>query len=291
MGALLMDLASLPQWVAIGFLSILGLLIGSFLNVVVHRLPIMMEQEWAELSAEASDPKEPPPTDESKPRLTLSAPRSRCPHCGHAITWFENIPVLSWLALRGKCSSCKAPICLRYPTVEIATALCFGAIASHLGATPAALAWCGFCATLIALALIDWDTTLLPDSLTIPLCWAGLLATLLGWTRVTLDASLLGAVFGYLSLWLIVKVFWLVTGKVGMGEGDFKLFAALGAWFGWPALIPIVVCASVAGAVIGIAIKLRGNLREGGVFPFGPFLVAGAAIHAMWPTLILGALR
>lgn len=255
--------------------GVMGLLIGSFLNVVIYRLPRIMERQWAAECAELNGK----PVDES-PAFNLVVPRSRCQKCGHQIRWFENIPVFSYLALRGKCSACKTPISLRYPTVELATGALFLFCAWQWGATWTALAWCGFSAALLALALIDWDTTLLPDDITLPLLWAGLIAAALGWTGTTLPHAVWGAVAGYLSLWLVYQGFKLLTGKEGMGYGDFKLFAALGAWFGWQALVPIILMASVIGAVIGIALKFSSGLREGGYVPFGPFL-AGAGLTAM----------
>ncbi|HSV48045.1 MAG TPA: A24 family peptidase [Ramlibacter sp.] len=256
--------------------SVFGLMLGSFLNVVIYRLPKMLERQWAAECADFSG--QPAPADEAP--LTLMRPRSRCRQCGHAIHWYENIPVLSWLALRGKCSACATPIGLRYPVVELATGALAFYCAQRWGLTLSALAWFGFAATLLALALIDWDTTLLPDDMTLPLLWAGLIGAALQWTGQTLPAALWGAVAGYLSLWAVFQAFKLLTGKEGMGYGDFKLFAALGAWFGWQALVPIVLMASVIGAVIGIAMKMSSQLREGGVVPFGPFL-AGAGLTAL----------
>lgn len=258
-----------------------GLLIGSFLNVVIHRLPQMMEAQWDADCAEhmaAQAGKEYTPTP---PSLTLSKPRSRCPHCGHAIRWFENIPVLSWLALRGKCSQCHARISVRYPLVEIATAAMFAWCIYRWGLTPTGLAWCAFSAVLLALALIDWDTTYLPDNLTLPLLWGGLLASASQWTDVPLADAIWGTAVGYISLWSIYWLFKLVTGKEGMGYGDFKLLAALGAWMGLQALLPIILMSSVIGAVIGIAMKFTSGLREGGYIPFGPFL-AGAGFVVLW---------
>jgi leader peptidase (prepilin peptidase) / N-methyltransferase len=201
------------------------------------------------------------------------------------------VPVLSYLALRGKCSACGAPIGLRYPLVELATAALFFLSVRHWGATPAGAAWCAFSAALVTLALIDWDTTLLPDDITLPLVWAGLILAALRWIEVPLTQALWGAVAGYVSLWLVYKAFKLLTGKEGMGYGDFKLFAALGAWFGWQALVPIILMASAIGAVVGIAMKFSGGLREGGYVPFGPFLV-GAGLTAMvfGPGSILAAI-
>jgi len=252
----------------------LGLMIGSFLNVVIHRVPLMMERAWKLDSAETLGvPVEAPPL------ITLSTPRSRCPSCGHAITWYENIPVLSYAWLRGRCSACKTAISARYPLVELFTGALFAAIGWKFGAVPAALLWCGFAATLVALAGIDWDTTLLPDSLTLPLLWAGLVASALGWT-IPLHSALWGAVVGYLSLWSVYWLFKLTTGKEGMGFGDFKLLAALGAWLGLKMILPVVLAASIIGAIVGIGMKFGGNLREGRYVPFGPFL-AGAGLVVM----------
>jgi leader peptidase (prepilin peptidase)/N-methyltransferase len=259
-----------------GMAGVVGLLVGSFLNVVIYRLPRMLERQWAAECAELAGKSAEPAAAE----LNLMRPRSRCRQCGHAIRWFENVPVLSYLALRGKCSACATPIGLRYPAVELATAALFFFAVWHWGATPAGAAWCGFSAAIVALALIDWDTTLLPDDITLPLLWAGLIVAALRWTGVALPDALWGAVGGYVSLWLIYKAFKLLTGKEGMGYGDFKLFAALGAWFGWQALVPIILMASVIGAVVGIAMKFSSGLREGGYVPFGPFL-AGAGLTAM----------
>ena len=263
------------QWLDASLVGLLGLLIGSFLNVVVYRLPKMLEHQWKAEGAEMMELELP-----EQPVFNLAVPRSRCPHCGHQITWYENIPVLSYLALGGKCSACKAHISVRYPLVEITVAaLFFYCIWTH-GANASGFAWCTFSAILLTAALIDWDTTLLPDDLTLPLMWLGLIAAALQWIPVTLESSLWGAVGGYMSLWLVYWGFKLATGKEGMGFGDFKLFAALGAWFGWQTLIPMILMASVIGAVIGIAMKINANLREGGYVPFGPFL-AGAGFAAL----------
>lgn len=256
-------------------LGLLGLCIGSFLNVVIHRLPQMMERAWRLESAELLGVTAP-----ESPALTLAKPASRCPQCGHRIRWFENVPVLSWLLLRGRCSACKTPISPRYPLFEIATGLLFASLAWRFGAQPTVLAWCAFVAVLLALSGIDWDTTLLPDSLTLPLLWAGLVAAALGWT-LPLSTSVWGAVFGYLSLWSVYWLFKLTTGKEGMGAGDFKLLAALGAWLGWQMLLPIVLGASLIGAIVGIAMKLAGALHEGRYVPFGPFL-AGAGLVVLY---------
>lgn len=273
------------QGVDAGLLGVLGLLIGSFLNVVIYRLPIMLEAQWQAECAELQGKELP-----TSAPFNLMVPRSRCQKCSHQLGWFENIPVMSYLMLRGRCSQCKTPFSLRYPLIELATGALFFFCGWQWGTTPSALLWCGFAATLLALAMIDWDTTLLPDSMTLPLLWAGLVGAALQLTHVGLTESLWGAVGGYMSLWLVYWAFKLATGKEGMGFGDFKLFAALGAWFGWQALIPIILMASVIGAIVGIAMKFSSGLREGGYIPFGPFL-AGAGLTAMvaGPNAILKA--
>lgn len=272
-------------------LGLLGLLVGSFLNVVVHRLPKMMELRWAAECAElnnASDGLKQKALSEQSATFNLLVPRSRCPHCGHQIRWFENIPVLSFLAMRGKCGNCAAPISPRYPVVELLCGALFAWCGWKWGLTWEALAWCGFSASVLALACIDWDTTLLPDDITLPLLWAGLCAASLGLMTTPLPEALWGAVAGYLSLWMVYWAFKLVTGKEGMGYGDFKLFAAFGAWFGWQALIPMILMASVIGAVVGIGIKVMGQLREGGYVPFGPFLaMSGLTAMIFGPSAIL----
>jgi leader peptidase (prepilin peptidase)/N-methyltransferase len=255
-------------------LALLGLCVGSFLNVVIHRMPLMLERGWKLESAELLGVQV-----EVAESITLARPRSRCPACGHAIAWHENIPVLSWLWLRGRCSACKTRISARYPLVEVLTGVLFAAVGWRFGATPAALLWCAFVAALVALAGIDWDTTFLPDNLTLPLLWVGLVASALGWTIPLLDA-VWGAAVGYVSLWSVYWLFKLTTGKEGMGFGDFKLLAALGAWLGVKMILPIVLGASIIGAIIGIGMKLSANLREGRFVPFGPFL-AGSGLFVM----------
>ncbi|MGB4116987.1 MAG: A24 family peptidase [Polaromonas sp.] len=278
-------LDGLPQEALVALAGFLGLLVGSFLNVVIYRLPKMMEQQWAAECAELTGQAAEAPPE----KLSLTSPRSRCSNCGHMIAWYENIPLLSYVFLRGKCSVCGTPFGIRYPVVELTAGLLFAFCAWRWGNTPATMAWCGFSAALLALAVIDWDTTLLPDDITLPLMWAGLvLAALQLNPAVSLHASVWGAVGGYLSLWLVYWAFKLVTGKEGMGYGDFKLFAALGAWFGWSALVPIILMASVIGAVVGIAMKFSSGLREGGYVPFGPFLAAaGFTAMAFGPQSIL----
>jgi leader peptidase (prepilin peptidase)/N-methyltransferase len=258
--------------VATAAAAVVGLLVGSFLNVVIHRLPRMLERGWraqcAELAGEA-------PADE--PAYNLVVPRSACPHCGHRIRALENVPVLSWLALRGRCASCKASISARYPLVELlAAALAAGAIL-RFGPTWQGLAACALLWTLTALAFIDADTQLLPDDITLPLVWAGLVVNLFG-LFVPLGEAVIGAVAGYLSLWLVYWAFKLIRGKEGMGYGDFKLLAALGAWLGWKTLPAIVLLSSAVGAVIGIALIALQGRDHATPLPFGPYLALAGAI-------------
>ena len=282
-----MDTWPLPAPLGLALSALFGLLFGSFLNVVIHRLPQMLERRWAAECAELSGQ---PAPEEGTP-LNLLHPRSRCPACQAPIRWYQNIPVLSWLALRGRCASCRTGISARYPLVELLTGALFAWCYAQSGASFTTLAWWGFVATLIALTFIDWDTTLLPDDLTLPLVWAGLIAAALGWIPTSLPDALWGAVGGYLSLWSVYWLFKLTTGKEGMGYGDFKLFAALGAWFGWQALVPIILMASVIGALIGIAMKFTSGLREGGYVPFGPFLALGGLTALVFgPQAILGVI-
>ena len=270
-------------WLEVALGGVFGLLIGSFLNVVIYRLPKMMERQWAAECAEMTG--QAPPTQE---QFNLLVPRSRCQKCGHQIRWYENIPVLSYLFLRGKCSACATPISPRYPLVELVTGLLFAWCVWHWGWTLTAAAWCVFAAVLVALTLIDWDTTLLPDDLTLPLLWLGLLAAASCTSGVRGGAAGWGGAAGSVSPGPLNRGFKLATGKEGMGFGDFKLFAALGAWFGWQALVPIILMASVIGALVGIGMKLMSSLREGGVVPFGPFLsMAGLTAMIFGPQSIL----
>jgi leader peptidase (prepilin peptidase) / N-methyltransferase len=262
-------------WDAAVLAGVLGLLVGSFLNVVIHRFPKMLERQWAGECAEyAGQPLEP------QEPFNLVVPRSRCPHCGHVIRWYENIPVVSWLALRGRCSECKAPISLRYPLVELVTAGFFALCGWRWGLTLQAAAWAAFAALLICLFLIDMDTQILPDDLNYTLLWLGLLASALGWT-VPLASAVWGAALGYGVFWLIFQAFKLATGKEGMGYGDFKLLAALGAWLGAPFLLAIILMSSMVGAVIGVLLIFVGKLANKDIpMPFGPYL-AGAGLLAL----------
>ncbi|HEX6736425.1 MAG TPA: A24 family peptidase [Azonexus sp.] len=257
--------------------GLLGLCVGSFLNVVIHRLPKMMESEWqaqcAELRGEAAPDGAP---------LSLARPRSRCPHCGHAITALENIPLISYLLiLKGKCAGCGQRISPRYPLVELLTGLVSAYAAWHFGPTwqltgALLLIW-----ALIALSGIDLDTQLLPDSITLPLLWLGLAFNLAG-SFTNLSAAVVGAMAGYLALWSVFWLFKLATGKEGMGYGDFKLLAALGAWLGWQMLPAIILLSSVVGAVVGITLIVAARHGRNVPIPFGPYLAAAGAIALFW---------
>lgn len=269
------DLSRLDPALLIALSGLIGLLVGSFLNVVIHRLPRMMQAAWELDAAELRG--EPPPATEP---LSLLGPRSRCPHCGTPIAAWHNLPVLSWLWLRGRCAHCAAPISARYPLVEVMGALLAMAGVAQFGPTLAGVGAAALGLVLIALTFIDLDTQLLPDDLTLPLLWAGLLLNL-GGTYVPIHDAVMGAIAGYLALWLVYWVFRLVTGKEGMGYGDFKLLAALGAWLGWQALPTIILLSAAVGAAVGLGlILLRRHKREVPI-PFGPYL-AGAGLIALY---------
>jgi leader peptidase (prepilin peptidase) / N-methyltransferase len=284
-----------------GSLFLVGLVVGSFLNVVIYRLPIILEREWraqaAELAISADDSTQTamPPVQE---RFTLSTPRSACPNCKAPIKAHQNIPVISWLMLRGRCASCKTKISARYPLVELATGVLSAWVAWHFGF--GASAACGVLITwvLIALTGIDIDHQLLPDNMTLPLLWGGLIAAvaigpIMGYPLpVSPRDAIIGAGAGYLSLWLVFHAFRLITGKEGMGYGDFKLFAALGAWLGWK-LLPLVILLSAAtGAILGILmIVFRGRDRAAPM-PFGPYLAAAGWIAMLYGDILVdGYLR
>ena len=256
--------------------AVFGLLIGSFLNVVIYRLPKMMQRDNDNYVAHESG-KELPYQD----TFNLMVPRSACPHCGHKITALENIPVISYLALRGKCSACKAPIPLRYPAIEAVTAVISAALIWHFGSGWAGIATLGFAYALIAMTCIDYDTQLLPDDLTLPLLWAGLLLNINA-TFVPLQEAVIGAAAGYLVLWAVYWLFKLATGKEGMGYGDFKLLAALGAWMGWKALPSIILLSSVVGAIVGILLIVVAGRARDKTIPFGPYLAAAGMIAMLW---------
>ncbi len=264
----------------IAFAVAFGLVIGSFLNVVAHRLPIMLERAWR---TEVTDATGQLFEDDGLPtRYNLWLPRSACPHCGHVLRAWENLPVVSYLLLRGRCAHWQAHVSLRYPLLEIASAACAVAALVLFGPTGTALAAFGLSAALLAMRAIDIDTHLLPDSLTLPLLWAGLIINFDG-VFANLHDAVLGAIAGYLALWCVHWLFKIVRGVEGMGYGDFKLLAALGAWLGWAALPQIILIAAVAGAVVGLVATWRGRMRFEEPLPFGPFLAAGGAL-----TLFLG---
>lgn len=248
---------------------IFGLMIGSFLNVVIHRLPKIMEREWHNNCLDLQGQKIP-----EIAQYTLAKPRSACPSCGHKITALENIPVISYLFLKGRCSSCHANISLRYPLIEALTGILIGLVSWKFGYTSTTLfAWI-FCFALVSLTFIDFDTQLLPDDITLPLLWLGLLFNLNnGFT--SLNAAVIGAIAGYMILWSIFWAFKLTTGKEGMGYGDFKLLAAIGAWFGWQLLPAVILLSSVLGAIIGISLIIFTKRGRETPMPFGPFLAIG----------------
>jgi len=256
--------------------SVLGLFIGSFLNVVIHRLPRMMERDWHAQAAELRG--EPVPETE---RFNLATPRSRCPHCGHTISAMENIPVVSYVLLRGRCRHCGAGISKRYPIVEVITAALSGYAAWHFGYGLAALGALLFIWTMVALTFIDLDAQLLPDDLTLPLLWLGLLFNL-GDTFTDLPSAVIGAMAGYLALWSVYWLFKLATGKEGMGYGDFKLLAAIGAWLGWQILPLTILLSSLVGALVGMALIVFARHGRNVPIPFGPYLAAAGVIALFW---------
>ena len=260
---------------------VVGLAVGSFLNVVIHRLPKMMERDWhaqcAELRGDAAT---------ETVRYNLAFPRSACPHCGHQITALQNIPVFSYLALRGRCAGCGAPISARYPIVELLTGLATAYAAWRYGATLAGAGAMIFLWAMIALTFIDADTQLLPDSITLPLLWLGLLLNVNA-TFVDLSSAVIGAVSGYLVLWSVYWLFKLATGKEGMGFGDFKLLAAIGAWLGWKILPLVILLSSLVGAIVGIGLIVLAKRGREVPIPFGPYLAAAGVIALFWgPALV-----
>ncbi|MBL8503307.1 MAG: prepilin peptidase [Rhodocyclaceae bacterium] len=265
-----------PAWL-VAVASVLGLAVGSFLNVVIHRLPKMMERGWMAECAELRGEEAPPQHD----KLSLATPRSRCPHCGHGITAMENVPLLSYLFLRGRCSACRAPIGLRYPMVEALVGVLSGYAAWRFGATWAGLGAMVFLWCMVALTFIDFDTQLLPDSITLPLLWAGLLLNL-GGGFTDIRSAVIGAAAGYLSLWSVYWGFKLATGKEGMGYGDFKLLAAIGAWLGWQMLPLTILASSIVGAAVGIALIAFARHGRNIPIPFGPYLAAAGVIALFW---------
>lgn len=282
--------------------AVFGLIVGSFLNVVIHRVPIMLEREWkrgceelgvksqpCENELEVAVQNEPPGLGGEAPEVlyNLVVPRSRCTSCGHLITALENIPVLSYLALRGKCRHCRSPISARYPAVELLSAVLCATVAFHFGFGAAACGAIVLTWGLIVLAFIDLDHQLLPDNITLPFLWTGLALNLFD-VFTTLHAAVIGAIAGYLVLWLVYQGFRLLTGKEGMGYGDFKLTAMLGAWLGWGALPGIILLSSVVGATAGIALIVSTARRRNQPIPFGPFLAAAGWLYLIWGPSIEG---
>lgn len=264
---------------------ILSLIIGSFLNVVVYRLPKMLEQGWTQecrvFLADENEAEKIAEEINASPTLTLSVPASSCPHCQHKVRFYENIPVISWLCLGGKCSQCKQPIAKRYPLVELSTACLSVIVASYYGVTLTTLFILILTWGLVALTLIDFDHMLLPDQITLPLLWLGLLVNING-SIVSLDSAVIGAVVGYMSLYSVFWLFKAITGKEGMGHGDFKLVALFGAWMGWQLLPLLILMASVVGAVVGISLILfKGHKREQAI-PFGPYLAISGWVTLLW---------
>ncbi|MFT4925559.1 MAG: leader peptidase (prepilin peptidase)/N-methyltransferase [Phenylobacterium sp.] len=273
---------------------LLSLVVGSFLNVVIHRLPIMMEKEWIcecreyladELKPSESKPDELKLGEEGQQApdevYNLSLPRSACPKCGHKITALENIPLVSWLVLRGKCSGCQAPISMRYPLVELLTAVLSVIVAAHFGPTPLTLLYIVLTWGLVALTFIDLDTMLLPDQITLPLLWLGLLASVWG-LGISPTAAIVGSCVGYLSLWSVYWLFKLLTGKEGMGFGDFKLLAVFGAWLGWQSILLIVLLSSFVGAIFGVFIIYQQKKGKNTPIPFGPYIAIAGWIALLW---------
>ncbi len=271
----LMDLLAQPTYMAIACL-VLGLMVGSFLNVVIYRLPQMMQRDWmaqcAELQGEALPVQE---------KFNLATPRSRCPKCGHMISALENIPVISWLVLRGRCRNCQAPISIRYPMIEAICGLLSAYAGWRFGFNLAGAGALLFLWSMIALTFIDFDTQLLPDDITLPLLWAGLIFNL-NYGYTDLKSAVLGAIAGYLALWCVYWGFKLATGKEGMGYGDFKLLAAIGAWFGWQLLPMTILLSSMVGAIVGISLIVFTRHGRDMPIPFGPYLAAAGCIALFW---------
>ena len=269
----------------VGLALLLGLVVGSFLNVVIYRLPIMLERQWRQQCAELDGAAPAAPAAE---RFDLIAPRSACPACKAPIHAWQNVPLVSWLALRGRCAKCGTPISIRYPLIEMLTAALTALVAWHYGPTSSAAAGIIISWFLVALTFIDLDHQLLPDSLTLPLLWLGLVASTV-WhaapgaaVPVAPAAAVLGAACGYLSLWSVYHVFRRLTGKEGMGYGDFKLLGALGAWLGWQMLLPMILAAAAVGALIGVVLIVSGRHGRAVPIPFGPFLAAAGWLAMMW---------
>lgn len=279
--------------------AVFGLVFGSFINVVIYRLPLMLEQQWRSQCRELLDDSDsetdpdqdddtetPDPSQDGPITFNLMSPPSSCPACNTPIKPWHNIPVLGWLILRGRCAACGAPISIQYPVVELLGGLLAGVVAYVFGPSTEAIAAMIFSWALLALSVIDLREQLLPDLITIPLMWGGLLLSLFG-VFVEVHSALIGAIAGYLSLWIIYWIFRLATGKEGLGYGDFKIFAALGAWMGWQALPVVIVMSSVVGAVLGLSLLATGQQKRGQRMPFGPFLAAAGWITLLWSDQII----
>jgi leader peptidase (prepilin peptidase)/N-methyltransferase len=273
-------LASNPV-VLLALAFILGLLIGSFLNVVIYRLPLMMERDWREQCHEFLELSAPVPEGAAPAKFNLAEPGSHCPHCKHAIGASENIPVLSYVIQGGKCAHCKNPISPRYPLLETVTAIFSTIVVANFGLSWLTLALLIFTWTLIVLTMIDLDRQLLPDDITLPLLWLGLIINSMG-MLTSLENAVWGALAGYLILWSIYWAFKLLTGKEGMGYGDFKLLAALGAWLGWQALPQIILLSSLVGAVVGISMIVLKGRDKNVPIPFGPYLASAGFLALLW---------
>ena len=261
----------------VSFIAAIGLMVGSFLNVVIYRLPKMLERSWQQQCAELRG--EP---IKMQSAFNIATPRSICPNCQHKIAFWENIPVISYIFLRGRCAGCHTRISIRYPLIELFTAMMSAFVAWYFGFGWMMLAALAFVWALIALAAIDIDTQLLPDDITLPLMWLGILFNMYSGGFTDLHSAVVGAVAGYLSLWSIYWIFKLVTGKEGMGYGDFKLLAAIGAWLGWSVLPLVILLSSLVGAVVGIGLIIAANLNKSVMIPFGPYLAGGALIALFW---------
>ncbi|MEX0900998.1 MAG: A24 family peptidase [Gammaproteobacteria bacterium] len=268
----------------VAWVAVAGLVVGSFLNVVIHRLPKMMDRAWRRECRAKFEPD----ADDDTARYDLVQPGSHCPACGHRIRAWENVPLLSWVALRARCSACSVRISARYPLIELVAGVAAGVVAAHFGVTWECLGALLLTWSLIALTMIDFDHQLLPDSITLPMLWLGLLFSVFTATVTPVDA-ILGAAAGYLSLWSVYWLFKLATGKEGMGHGDFKLLAMLGAWLGWQALPAVIMLSAIVGAVVGITLILAQRLGRQVPMPFGPYLAAAGWIALLWGDALNGA--
>lgn len=264
---------------------VLGLLVGSFLNVVIHRLPLMMEKDWKEQCCELLEIESSEHTSDNE-KFNLISPRSRCPFCNHQIKAIENIPIISYLFLKGKCSQCKNKISIRYPLIEFVSALAVTVVAFFFGVSIQTFFALFLIWGLISLTMIDFDHQLLPDDITLPLLWLGIAINLFG-VFTDINSSVLGAIFGYGILWFVYITFKIVTGKEGMGHGDFKLLAALGAWFGWQSLPLIIILSSVVGAAIGISLMIFKSHNRNTQIPFGPYLAIAGWVYMLWGNYLM----